>query len=204
MKITGTVLAIASLLLVKASSFTKRDQEVCAGQITISETFIGENSDVKLSHVSCPDNADSKRGLQARQSAAPTDVCGNTCMPFRLALFVLSKLESDPSGTTFCSDAAGGGPNPADCTVIVNAMRFFSQNFNDTFTIGTGANNTVVLTYETCETFYVNQVANNQTYCFSDWATIVAFIAPKCENDAGGLCLATNDQWFIDVQANTP
>ncbi|KAF9067851.1 hypothetical protein BDP27DRAFT_1328159 [Rhodocollybia butyracea] len=188
MKVTNSVFAIASLLLVNASpSFMKRDTEVCAGQVTISETFIGENSEVKLAQVSCPENEDSIIGLQARQ-APSVDVCGDPC-------------------ATTCFTPAGGGPNPNDCTVIVDAMRFFSQNVNDTFSIPTGTNKTniVVLTYSSCETFFVNQIAVNQTYCFSDWATIVEFIAPNCQatqNAHGGKCLATDGQWFIQVQAN--
>ncbi|KAF9067854.1 hypothetical protein BDP27DRAFT_1403598 [Rhodocollybia butyracea] len=187
MKFTGTVLAVASLLLVKASpapSFVKRDQEVCPGQVTVSETFIGENSDVSFAHVFCPENEESKRALSARQIV---DVCDDTC-------------------TTTCFTPSGGGPDPNDCHVIADAMRFFSQNENDTFTIGTGADNTVVLTYETCQTFYVNQITVEQSYCFHDWAAIVDFIAPNCQstqNAHGGLCVADDGQWFIQVQTNT-
>ncbi|KAF9067853.1 hypothetical protein BDP27DRAFT_862205 [Rhodocollybia butyracea] len=88
MKVTSAVLAVASLLLVKASpSFVKRDQEseVCPGQVTVFETFIGENSDVRLVHISCPENEDSesKRDLSARETV---DVCDNTCMPFVLVV----------------------------------------------------------------------------------------------------------------------
>ncbi|KAF9067850.1 hypothetical protein BDP27DRAFT_1448833 [Rhodocollybia butyracea] len=180
MKVTSTVLAAAFLLLVEASSsFMKRDQEVCAGQVVISETFIGENSDVKLAHVFCPENEQSTSALSARQIV---DVC------------------DDPCATT-CFPPAGPAPVVDDCDVIVGAMRFFSQNVNDDFTIGTGTNNTVVLTYSTCQTFYVNQDAVEQSYCFSDWATILDFVAPHCQsNTPGGLCVADDGQWFIQVQ----
>ncbi|KAF9067852.1 hypothetical protein BDP27DRAFT_1328160 [Rhodocollybia butyracea] len=84
-------------------------------------------------------------------------------------------------------------------------MRFFGQNDNDTFTIGTGVNNTVMLAYKSCETFYVNQDPVELSYCFHDWADVVDYVAPNCQstqNAHGGLCVADDRQWFIQVQTN--
>ncbi|KAJ3875002.1 hypothetical protein F5051DRAFT_73682 [Lentinula edodes] len=162
MKVSNIVLGATSLFLVKATPtiITKREQIVCPGQVTVSETFIGANSN---------------------DNGTAIDVCGNTC-------------------STNCFTPSGGGPDPNDCTVIADAMRFYSQNVNDTFLIGTGTNNTVVLTYSTCETFYVNQDPVEQSYCYSDWASIVDYIAPNCQstqNAHGGNCIADDQQWFI-------
>ncbi|KAF9067856.1 hypothetical protein BDP27DRAFT_1364550 [Rhodocollybia butyracea] len=190
MKFTGTVLAVASLLLVKGSpapgSFMKRDQEVCPGQVTVSETFIGENSDVKIAHVFCPENEDSKRGLSARQTV---DVCDDAC-------------------TTYCFNPSGGGPDPNDCHVIADAMRFEGQNFNESFTIDTGATNTVSASYGSCTAKFINQNKFQQSYCYNDFAAVVDWVAPNCQstqNAHGGLCLADDGTWFIQVQTtDTP
>ncbi|KAJ3712819.1 hypothetical protein EV361DRAFT_592972 [Lentinula raphanica] len=189
MKVSSIVFATASLLLVEATpAVLKREQIVCPGQVTVSETFIGADSNVKLAQVYCPENTPLEPALSARQDngTTPLDVCGATC-------------------DTNCFTPSGGGPNPNDCSVIADAMRFYSQNVNDTFLIGTGTNNTVVLTYSTCETFYVNQDPVEQSYCYSDWATIVDYIAPNCQstqNAHGGNCIAADQQWFIQVQTN--
>jgi len=183
LKFISVVLAAVSLLLVEATPM-KRELEVCPGQVIVSETFIGAESNVKLSEVFCPENVAS-RSLSARQNNGTViDVCGDTC-------------------NTFCFTPSGGGPNPNDCTVISNALLFESQNVNDTFLIGTGTNNTVALSFNTCETFFVNQDPITESYCLSDWAAIVNFIAPNCQstqNAHGGLCVAADGQWFIQVQ----
>ncbi|KAJ3991607.1 hypothetical protein F5050DRAFT_1124615 [Lentinula boryana] len=186
MKVSNILFASALLLFVEATpAVTKREQIVCPGQLTVSEIFIGAENNVKLAQVYCPENT--APALNARQdNGTALDVCGATC-------------------ETNCFTPSGGGPDPNDCTVIADAMRFYSQNVNDTFYIGTGTNNTVVLTYSTCETFYVNQDPVEQSYCYSDWASIVDYIAPNCQstqNAHGGNCIAEDQQWFIQVQTN--
>jgi len=158
----------------------KREQEVCSGQVIVSETFIGKDSNVKLAEVFCPENV-ATQSLNARQVV---DVCNNTC-------------------TTSCFNPAGTGPDPNDCTVIADALLFESQNSDNSFDIGTGPNNTVALFYLTCETFFVNQITVVESYCFNDWAGVVGFIAPNCQaeqNASGGLCVADDGQWFIEVK----
>lgn len=92
MRFTSIVLAAASLLLVEANTMEKRgmypcpivsnliteaspEQEVCSGQVIVSETFIGKDSNVKLAEVFCPENV-ATQSLNARQVV---DVCNNTC-----------------------------------------------------------------------------------------------------------------------------
>ncbi|KAJ7457249.1 hypothetical protein B0H11DRAFT_2063496 [Mycena galericulata] len=156
--------------------------QVCEGQVTVSEKYIGQENNVKLQIATCPEYNSKVATLEARQTA-PIDVCGNTC-------------------TTSCFTPAGGGPNPNDCHVIADALRFDSQNVGALFTIGTGVNNTVALQFATCLTFFVNQDVVPIEYCDTDWATLVDFIAPNCQatqNAHGGLCVATNQQWFVEV-----
>lgn len=76
----------------------------------------------------------------------------------------------------------------------------------------------MVMQYATCLTFFVNQDTVPIEYCRSDWvrllfqpycfpsiftgvkqSSLVNFIAPNCQatqNAHGGLCLASNQQWF--------
>ncbi|KAJ3740260.1 hypothetical protein DFH05DRAFT_1511084 [Lentinula detonsa] len=175
MKLLTTLIA-STLLLFVAASPTTRDTVICAGEEVLSETYIGEEKNVKLQHITCPATP-VKRALAPRQ----TDVCGNTC-------------------TTNCFTPSGGGPDPNDCHVIADALRFDSQNVGALFEIGTGSNNTIALTYSSCESFYVNQDAVTQIYCRTDWAAVIDYVAPNCQatqNAHGGNCVATDQQFFI-------
>ncbi|KIK64072.1 hypothetical protein GYMLUDRAFT_40307 [Collybiopsis luxurians FD-317 M1] len=171
------VALVSAAVLVSASP-----DEVCDGQVVLSETFIGEEKNVKVQHLTCPVAATkTKRALAPRQ----TNVCGNNCQ-------------------TSCFTPAGGGPNPNDCHIIADALRFDSQNIGPFFNITAGVNNTVALTFASCLSFYVNQDTINQTYCRTDWAGVIDFIAPNCQatqNAHGGLCVETNQNFFIQVNA---
>lgn len=50
------------------------DTSICAGEEILSETYIGEEKNVRLQHITCPPTP-AKRALAPRQ----TNVCGNTC-----------------------------------------------------------------------------------------------------------------------------
>ncbi|KAJ7062151.1 hypothetical protein C8F01DRAFT_1024306 [Mycena amicta] len=157
------------------------DGTVCDGQINIAETFIGKDNNVQVQYATCP--PPEYAALESRQTA-PIDVCGNNC-------------------TTFCFTPSGGGPNPNDCTIIADALLFDSENIGPLFTIPTGANNTITMKYQSCLTFFVNQDVVPIEYCRTDWSALVKFIAPNCQaaqNAHGGLCVATNQQWFAQVQ----
>ncbi|KAJ7171198.1 hypothetical protein C8R46DRAFT_948294 [Mycena filopes] len=178
-----TLISAALLLsnFASAALVPKASGNVCEGQVTLSETFIGEDKNVRVQYATCPTYGSKVEALVSRQ--APIDVCGNTC-------------------TTSCFTPSGGGPNPNDCTVIADALLYDSQNIGPLFTIGTGTNNTVVMQYATCLTFFVNQDTVPIEYCRSDWSALVKFIAPNCQatqNAHGGLCVATNQQWFAQV-----
>ncbi|KAE9382951.1 hypothetical protein BT96DRAFT_930095 [Gymnopus androsaceus JB14] len=198
MKFTSIVLAAASLLLVGATPM-KRDKEVCPGQVIVSETFVGADNNVKLSQVFCPENV-ANRTLSARQSGGPIlDVCGDTC-------------------NTFCFTPSGGGPDPNDCTVIAEAMLYlFVQNeaLAD-FSVGTGSGvifqlfffalHSLIRSLSRCQTLFVNQDSITESYCYVDWAAIINYVAPNCQstqNAHGGLCLAADEQWFIQLRLST-
>ncbi|KAJ7674070.1 hypothetical protein DFH06DRAFT_1467410 [Mycena polygramma] len=153
--------------------------EVCEGQVTLAETYIGQDKNVLVQQSTCPTFGSKVKTLESRQ----LDVCGNTC-------------------ATSCFTPSGGGPNTTDCHVIADALRFNSQNTGPLFTIGTGTNNTVVVKYSTCLSFFVNQDASPLEYCDTEWAKLIDFIGPNCaaaQNAHGGLCVATNQQWFVQV-----
>ncbi|KAJ7674082.1 hypothetical protein DFH06DRAFT_978991, partial [Mycena polygramma] len=162
---------------------------VCEGQVTLSETYIGEDKNVLVRHATCPTYGTKVKTLVDRQ----LDVCGNQC-------------------TTYCTPATGG-PNTNDCHIIADALRYNSQNIAPLFTIGTastsfallppfidGTNNTVTVQYASCLSFFVNQDASPLEYCDTEWANLIDYIAPNCaaaQNANGGLCVATNQQWFV-------
>ncbi|KAJ3827752.1 hypothetical protein F5880DRAFT_1503624 [Lentinula raphanica] len=174
MKLLSTLTALTLALFVAATP-TKRGEEI------LSETYIGEEKNVKFQRITCPAATTVKRALAPRQ----TNVCGNTC-------------------NTNCFTPSGGGPNPNDCHVIADALRFDSQNVGALFEIGTGSNNTIALTYASCESFYVNQDPTTQLYCRTDWAAVIDFVAPNCQatqNAHGGNCVATDQQFFIQYVA---
>ncbi|KAF8884149.1 hypothetical protein BD779DRAFT_1801776 [Infundibulicybe gibba] len=157
----------------------------CEGRVVTSETFIGKDKNVKMETFSCSDTT--KRSvdvnLDARQTT-PTNVCGANC-------------------ATNCFLPAGGGPNPNDCQVISNALLFDSQNVGAIFPIGTGTNNTIALTFRSCETFFVNQTPGPLAYCRTDWSAVAEFVAFNCQatqNAHGGNCVAADQRWFIQVQ----
>ncbi|KAJ7035123.1 hypothetical protein C8F04DRAFT_1037671 [Mycena alexandri] len=155
--------------------------DICDGQVTLSEAFIGPDKNVRVQYATCPKYGSKVKTLEARQ--APIDVCGNSC-------------------ATSCFTPSGGGPNPNDCAVIADALLYDSQNIGPLFTVGTGTNNTVVMQYATCLTFFVNQDTVPIEYCRDDWSSLVKFIAPNCQatqNAHGGFCLASNEQWFAQV-----
>ncbi|KAJ7143797.1 hypothetical protein C8R44DRAFT_602678, partial [Mycena epipterygia] len=153
----------------------------CQGQVTLSETYIGQDKNVKVQFATCPEYGSKVQTLESRQ--APVDVCGNNCMR-----------------VTSCFPPSGGGPDPNDCHIIADALRFDSQNIGKSSLLEiSSTNNTVVMQFASCLSFFVNQDTVPIEYCRTDWATLIDFIAPNCQatqNAHGGLCIATNQQWF--------
>ncbi|KAJ7653056.1 hypothetical protein DFH06DRAFT_525122 [Mycena polygramma] len=173
-----TLLSAALLSGLSLASVIPASQ-VCEGQVTLSETYIGKDKNVLVQYATCPKFGSKVKPLVDRQ----LDVCGNAC-------------------TTYCFSPAGGGPNTNDCHIIADALRYNSQNIAPLFTIGTGTNNTVTLKYASCTSFFVNQHASPLEYCNTEWADVIDWVAPNCasaQSAHGGLCVATDQQWFIQV-----
>ncbi|KAJ7807444.1 hypothetical protein B0H14DRAFT_2873134 [Mycena olivaceomarginata] len=178
---TALLFSKISMSLASVALVPRRAEVLCEGEITLSEEYIGQDKNVLVQYSTCPEYGSNVNALDTRQIE---DVCGNTC-------------------TTSCFTPSGGGPNPNDCHIIADALRFQSQNIGALFTIGTGTNNTVVIQFASCLSFFVNQDTAPIEYCRTDWANLIDFIAPNCQatqNAHGGLCVATNQQWFAQVQ----
>ncbi|KJA26995.1 hypothetical protein HYPSUDRAFT_35511 [Hypholoma sublateritium FD-334 SS-4] len=163
-------------------------EDICKGsKIVTSTQFIGVDKNVKLEHITCDvitDEAAIQHGALLQPRQAPADVCGDTC-------------------TTICFTPSGGGPDPNDCHIIADALRFQSQNIAPVFTVTNGTNNILSLSFATCTSFFLNQATTPLSYCRTDFASLVDFIAPNCQatqNAHGGLCVATDGRWFVQVQ----
>ncbi|TFY81237.1 hypothetical protein EWM64_g2775 [Hericium alpestre] len=99
---------------------------------------------------------------------------------------------------------APGRPDPNECHVIADALLYDSQNIGALFNMDPAQNTSlIVMTFRSCQTFIVNQTPNALTYCRTDWASLVDWIAPNCQatqNAHGGNCVARDQQWFVQVQ----
>ncbi|KAF8815920.1 hypothetical protein BYT27DRAFT_6489477 [Phlegmacium glaucopus] len=158
---------------------------ICDGAVTLTSTWIGKAKNVEMKTVSCPDSHQRRDVLVQRQATNATNVCGAPC-------------------ATNCFLPAGGGPDPNDCHVIADALRYDSQNIAALFQIdNTAGNNTVVMQFSSCKTFFVNQDLGPLVYCRTDWAALIDFVAPNCQatqNAHGGNCVANDQRWFVQVQ----
>jgi len=154
----------------------------CDGAITLASAWIGEAKNVEVKAISC-----ANLFLEHQNELAiipPTNVCGATC-------------------NTNCFNPAGGGPDPNECHVIADALLYDSQNIGPLFDIGTGSSNTVTMQYASCKTFFLNQFSGPLEYCRTDWAALVNDLAFGCQatqNAHGGNCVASNQEWFVQVQ----
>ncbi|KAF8067042.1 hypothetical protein FPV67DRAFT_1670500 [Lyophyllum atratum] len=177
--IAGLVLTAISAVV--ASPVEAEAGAVCSGQVTVSESFIGEDRNVKVEVATCPKAIVQPRALlEGRQ----TNLCTVNC-------------------TRNCFLPSGGGPDPNDCHIIADALRFESQNTGAIFEVGTGVNNTVLLTYSSCKSFFVNQDLAPVAYCRTNWANTLDNVAVNCQatqNAHGGNCVATDQRYFIQVQ----
>ncbi|PPQ96087.1 hypothetical protein CVT26_004719 [Gymnopilus dilepis] len=191
---------LASVYVVSALPFV--DESVCPGGevVVLSESYIGKDKNVKMTSLSCTIKGDSKRDTLVKRQTPPLDVCGANC-------------------DTNCFLPAGGGPDPNECHVIADALRYDSQNvgverlhllkiLGALFTIPSGPGNNVttnpvVMQYSSCKTFFVNQDVQALEYCRTDWAALIDWVAPNCQatqNAHGGNCVAVDQRWFVQVQ----
>ncbi|KAH6908018.1 hypothetical protein BKA70DRAFT_1084981, partial [Coprinopsis sp. MPI-PUGE-AT-0042] len=138
-------------------------------------THIGAHKEVEVDSYICDDAE-----IQRRQTNE-TNVCGANC-----------------DDASHCFTPSGGGPNPNDCNVIADALRYESQNTAVLFSVGTSTN--VTMRYNTCRTFFKNQNLAPLIYCRTEWAALTDYLSLNCQatqNAHGGLCLAANQAWFV-------
>ncbi|KAK0443651.1 uncharacterized protein EV420DRAFT_1768513 [Desarmillaria tabescens] len=146
--------------------------EICEGQVTLSESYIGADKNVKVETVD----------VVSRQAPSVTNVCGGQC-------------------NTFCFTPPGGSPDPNDCHVIANALRYESENTGNLLDLANDSNgNTVVMVYNSCESFFGNEMYGVIEYCRDDWASVIDWMAPNCQSTPGGDCFASDGKWHIQIQ----
>ncbi|GJE89424.1 hypothetical protein PsYK624_055250 [Phanerochaete sordida] len=179
------LLAATALLAPSALAAAVPAVEYCANPRVVSTAYIGRNKDVLVTQTACDDVRApvAAHALEARQA---NNVCGSTF-------------------DTFCFTPSGGGPDPNECHVITDALLYDSQNVGALFTLDPAQNTTTItMQYRSCESFMVNQAGVALTYCRTDWASILDNLAFNCQatqNAHGGLSVATNQEWFIQVQS---
>jgi hypothetical protein len=71
---------------------------------------------------------------------------------------------------------SGGGPDPNECHVITDALKYDSQNVGALFQIPNGVNNTIVMTFGSCTSFIVNQNLAPIVYCRTNWVRTHDFV----------------------------
>lgn len=181
MKFLALIAALSTFAVGVSATAIPSTPFVCENEKVLSTYTIGKNNEVEAQVVSCSNLP----GLASRSVAQKrqTNVCGNTC-------------------NTNCFTPSGGGPNPYDCQVISDALLYDNQNIGTLFNITVGT--PIYMQYASCETFFVNQATYNETYCRNDWSSVVEYVAFNCQsqqNAHGGNCVASDQSWFIQVQA---
>jgi len=177
--------ALPNILATSSPAIPDEVSALCESPTAISEAWVGENKDVKMTSYSCT-NISGNGNSTAEESSLTkraNNVCGAQCV-------------------TDCFNPAGGGPDPNECHVISDALRYNSQNIGNVFDIPRSAA-VVRMQYASCYSFFVNQATVDLQYCRQDWAAVLDYVAFNCQaqqNAHGGLCLASSKQWFIQVQ----
>ncbi|EKM60168.1 uncharacterized protein PHACADRAFT_203435 [Phanerochaete carnosa HHB-10118-sp] len=174
----------AALLLSNAFAAAVPSIKYCQNPRAVNTDYVGRDKNVLVQYTACDGVATTQiaRAIEARQS---NNVCG---APYN----------------TSCFTPSGGGPDPNDCHVITDALLYDSQNIGALFTLDPAQNTSLItMTYQSCESFMVNQDNVALTYCRTDWASILDNLAFNCQatqNAHGGLSVATDQEWFIQVQ----
>ncbi|KAI0716127.1 hypothetical protein C8T65DRAFT_694422 [Cerioporus squamosus] len=172
----------------------------CKQETVVHSGFIGKDNNVKFQASHCDDTPRvSASGqivsLDKRQSTNTTNVCG-----------AQSHTPFVRTGNTFCFSGSSGGPNEDDCKVVADALLFDSQNDGPCSTSplpGYTATDKITMQYGSCLTYFLNQDSSDLTYCRNDWSSLVTWLAGDCNaaNGAhGGLCVANDQRWYIQVQ----
>ncbi|KAJ3508298.1 hypothetical protein NLJ89_g5837 [Agrocybe chaxingu] len=173
---------LASVVFGAVVSATPVVQEAVCGvdSQVLSESWIGAKKNVKATTLFCPGLTKVGRSVLEERQAAPVNVCGATC-------------------NTNCFSPAGGGPDPNECHVIADALRYESENTGAIFQVNnTAGGNMIAMQYRSCRTFFLNQDLQPLAYCRTDWAALIDWIAPNCQatqNAHGGNCVASDQRW---------
>ncbi|KAF5309517.1 hypothetical protein D9619_012405 [Psilocybe cf. subviscida] len=107
-----------------------------------------------------------------------------------------------PDCTTECLEPAHTGPTLDDCRVIQDTLRYIAQA-GPTNTAGTGSNNTIVMSYRTCKSFFFNSGSIPAQYCRTSWADFLEKMVPECHKQKkafGGRCTSPDQSWYIQFQ----
>ncbi|EKM60195.1 uncharacterized protein PHACADRAFT_203454 [Phanerochaete carnosa HHB-10118-sp] len=182
MHVLRVVFSLA-LLLSSALAVAVPSVPYCQNPRALNTTYIGRNNDVLVRRIAC-DNVPTPQFARAIETRQSTSACG------------------EPT-TTNCFTPAGGGPDPNDCQIIAEALSFDSQNAvdGDAFSLApSGSDAVLTLTFNSCESFIVNQAGAPLTYCRSDWSSAVNNLAFNCQatqNAHGGNAVANDQSFFI-------
>lgn len=176
MQFLSIFLASALLPLISTNPVVS---SACVGKQKLGQTFIGQNKDVSVEYYSRVTNS------ALLITPEKTNVCGLAC-------------------TTNCY-AGSGGPDPNHCQVIVDALLYESQNTGNKITVsaaGPGLTNSLTMTYATCNSTLVNQLATDIIYCRTDWARVTGYVGTNCQSTQkakGGICVETQKKFFVQV-----
>ncbi|THH27069.1 hypothetical protein EUX98_g7119 [Antrodiella citrinella] len=170
--------AIPSILAQTPNNASDSLSAYCPDAKEQSKSLVGARRDVEMITYSCgasSGNHTEEAGNMMKRGN-PTNVCGAQC-------------------TTHCFNPSGGGPDPNECKVVSDALRYDSQNIGNLFNIPQTTNGAVVtMQYKSCKSFFVNQAKGlDLQYCRQDWASVLDYVAFNCQatqNAHGGLCLA--------------
>ncbi|EAU86049.2 hypothetical protein CC1G_07128 [Coprinopsis cinerea okayama7 len=175
----SAILSLAVLSCTQAVSVISPD----SAALKHVSTHIGQNKEVSVDYY-IPSSIRQEEAPVWRRQVNETNVCGANC-------------------TTHCFTPSGGAPvpSPAECNVIADALRYESENTGALFRVATATN--VTMTYRSCKTFFINQDFGGLVYCRTDWAALVDWLATSCQpaqNAHGGLCVANDQRWYVQVQ----
>jgi len=180
-----------ALLLPCALAAAVPAAEHCQNYRVIDTAYIGRDQDVLVQYTTCENVAApaTPRAIKARQA----NECGASL------LF-----------TTCFTDTGVAGPDPNDCHVIADALLYDSQDIGNMFTVDPAQNTTAVtMTYLTCKTSFELDTEDPhipfsaQTYCRTDWASLLNNLAVSCsaaQNANGGLAVGSNQEWSVSFE----
>lgn len=115
----------------------------------------------------------------------------------------INVCDEEPQCTIQCIAPTNAGPVFNDCHVIADTLRYISLASSKTNIVGTGTNNTIVMTYQTCKSFFWNSGTVPIHYCRPTWAEKLDEMAALCHHEGnrlGGKCVSPRNEWFIQFE----